>query len=191
MLSSGLKVIGSLALLQTAASSSSIAYSALGSRQCWNDGMVPLPSASWQPSDRDARIESAVSSMYAGAGLNGALCSDDVTFEDAAVLCCGRTEVVEAFRAVRALKPEHVTTPQVCYSSSSSAIVLLHQRYLGCIVVRSELHVRLDDVGLMRSFEERWNGKPLLGAAFPLHAMPAVRRINALLSFLATTNLLA
>ena len=63
MLPAGLKVIGSLALLQTAASSSSIAYSALGSRQCWNDGTVPLPSASWQPSDRDARIESAVSSM--------------------------------------------------------------------------------------------------------------------------------
>ena len=43
----------------------------------------------------------------------------------------------------------------------------------------------------MRSFEERWNVKPLLGAAFPLRTMPAVRRINALLSFLATTNLLA
>jgi hypothetical protein len=43
----------------------------------------------------------------------------------------------------------------------------------------------------MRLFEERWNGKPLLNAAFPLHAMPAVRRFNALLSFLATTNLLA
>ena len=63
LLPAGLKAIGSLALLQTAASSSSIAYSALGSRQCWNDGMVRLPSASWQPSDRDARIESAVSSM--------------------------------------------------------------------------------------------------------------------------------
>jgi hypothetical protein len=69
--------------------------------------------------------------------------------------------------------------------------VLLHQRYPGCIIVRSQLHVRLDDAGVMRSFEERWNGKPLLGAAFPLHAMPVVRRINALLSFLATTNLLA
>ena len=65
------------------------------------------------------------------------MCSDHVTFEDAAVLCCGGAEVVEAFRAVRALKPEHVTAPQVCHSSSSSAIVLLHQRYLGCIVVRS------------------------------------------------------
>ena len=190
MLPAGLKAIGSLALLQTAASSSGIAYSALRSRQCWNDGMVPLPSASWQPSDRDARIESAVSSMYAGAGLHGALCSDDVAFEDAAALCCGGAEVVEAFRAVRALKPEHVTAPQVCYSSSS-AIVLLHQRYLGCIVVRSQLHVWLDDARVIRTIEERWNGKPLLGAAFPLHAIPAVRRINPLLSFLATTNLLA
>ena len=69
--------------------------------------------------------------------------------------------------------------------------VLLHQRYLGCIVVRSQLHVRLHHARVMRSFEERWNGKPLLGAAFPLRTMPAVRRINALLSFLATTNLLA
>ncbi len=51
------------------------------------------------------------------------MCSDHVTFEDAAALCCGGAEVVEAFRAVRALKPEHVTAPQVCYSSSSSAIV--------------------------------------------------------------------
>ena len=88
----GLNAISSLALLQTAASSSSIAYSALRSRQCWNDGMVPLPSASWQPSDRDARIESAVSSMQAGAGLNSALCSDHVTFRHAAALCCGGAE---------------------------------------------------------------------------------------------------
>jgi hypothetical protein len=62
-------------------------------------------------------------------------------------------------------------------------------RYLGRIVVRSQLHARLHDARVMRSFEERWNGK--LGAAFPLRTMPAVRRINALLSFLAKTNLLA
>ena len=50
---------------------------------------------------------------------------------------------------------------------------------------------RIHYVSRMRSFEERWNGKPLLGAAFPLRTMPTVRRLNALLSFLATTNLLA
>jgi hypothetical protein len=33
--------------------------------------------------------------------------------------------------------------------------------------------------------------KPLLAAAFSLHAMSAVRRLTALLSFLATTNPLA
>jgi hypothetical protein len=43
----------------------------------------------------------------------------------------------------------------------------------------------------MRSFEEQCNGKPLLAADLPLRTMPAVRRLNALLSFLATTNLLA
>jgi len=132
MLRTGLIGIGSLALLQTAAASTSIAYSALGRRQCWNSrevwGTAPLPSpASWQPSDRDAHIESMASRMYAGAGLDGSLCSDDVTFEDAAALCCGRAETVEAFRALRAFKPEHVTAPQVCYSSPNSAIVLLHQ----------------------------------------------------------------
>jgi hypothetical protein len=191
MLRAGMRAIGSLALLHTAASSASIIHSATGRMECWNDGMVPPPAASWQPSSKDLQLSSAASSMYSGAGLDCALCSDAVTFEDAAAMCCGRAEVAEAFRALRSLKPEPLSAPQVCYSTASSVVILLHQRYFGCLVVRSELHLALDGAGLIQSMEERWNGKRLLGSGFAVDPMRPVRRLNALFSFLVTTKLLA
>jgi hypothetical protein len=128
--------------------------------------------------------------MYSGAGLDGAMCVDDVTFEDPAALCCGRDEAVEAFRALRAMSPEHMTPPQVCYSTAGGCVVLLHQRYFRRLVVRSELHVRLDDTGRICSFEERWNGRPLLeGGVFG--AARAARRLNGVLSFAVTRAALA
>ncbi len=125
--------------------------------------------------------------MYSGAGVDAALCSDDITFEDPAALCRGPAEVAEAFRALLWLEPEHVGAPQVCYSAADSVIVLLHQRYVGRLVLRSELHVGLDRNGLICSMEERWNGKKLLGSEI----MRPVRRLNGLLSFYVTTKLLA
>ena len=188
MLRAGLRALGGAALLHTAASGASILHAAMGERECWNDNILPPPSASWQPSARDAHVESVVSRMYAGAGLDGSLCSDGVTFEDPAAACCGRAEVVEAFRALRACKPQHVTAPQLCYSAPRTTVLLLHQRYFGRgeggLVVRSELHVGLDDAGVICSFEERWNGKRLLGDG--VGALWPVRRINGIVSFCVT-----
>ena len=189
MLRAGLRALGGVALLQTPASSASMFYSIMGKRECWNDDMVPPPSASWQPSARDAHVESVASKMYSGVGLDGSVCSDRVTFEDPVAVCCGRAEVVEAFRALRACMPEHVTAPQVCCSTPSTAVVLLHQRYFGRFVVRSELHVGLDDAGSICWFEERWNGKRLLGDG--IRALWPVRRLNAFLSFLVTPKAVA
>ena len=106
-------------------------------------------------------------------------------------MCCGRAEVAEAFRALRSLKPEPLSAPQVCYSTASSVVILLHQRYFGWLVVRSELHLALDGAGLIQSMEERWNGKRLLGSGFAVDPMRPVRRLNASFSFLVTTKLLA
>jgi hypothetical protein len=51
--------------------------------------------------------------------------------------------------------------------------------------VRSELHVQLDDAGLICAFEERWNGRPLLeGGVF--EALRAARRVNGVLSYAVT-----
>ena len=190
MLRAGLRFCGGFALLHTAVSSVGILNAAIGKRECWNDRMTPPPSASWQPTERDAHVQRVSALMYSGAGLDGSLCSDDVTFEDPAALCCGREEAVEAFRALRALAPEHVTPPQVCYSAAGGCVVLLHQRYLSSLVVRSELHVQLNDSGLICAFEERWNGRLLLeGGVFD--AMRAARRLNGVLSFAVTRTAVA
>ena len=68
--------------------------------------------------------------------------------------------------------------------------MLLHQRYFSSLVVRSELHVQLNDSGLICAFEERWNGRPLLeGGIFD--AMRAARRLNGVLSFAVTRTAVA
>jgi hypothetical protein len=146
--------------------------------------------------------------MYSGAGVDCDACSEDVTFEDAAALCRGRVEVREVFRALGAIKPEHMSRPEVCYSSSRSAVLLLHQRYLGCLTLlhqrylgcltlRSELHVALDTAGRISGMQERWNGKPPLGSSgstqslmFYFHPMSCVRRANGIMSHFFTSKLI-
>ena len=56
--------------------------------------------------------------------------------------------------------------------------------------MRSELHVQLNDAGLICAFQERWNGRPLLeGGVFD--AMRAARRLNGVLSFAVTRTAVA
>ena len=158
--------------------------------------MVPPPLPSWQPNERDARLESAVSQMYSGAGVGCDVCSDQVTFEDAVAMCRGIVEVREVFRALSAMRPEQMTRPEVCYSSNCAVVLLLHQRYLNCLVLRSELHLTLGPSGLITSMQERWNGKLLLGSSLRLlplfinlDFMSCVRRANGILSHFITTKL--
>ena len=197
MLRAGLRALGSLALLHTAASGASVLHATTGSFECWNHNMTPPPLPSWQRSERDARLERLVSQMYSGTGLDRDACSEDVTFEAAAALCCGTVEVREVFRALSGMRPEHMSRPEVCYSSSSSAVLLLHQRYLGCLTLRSELHVALDTAGRISGMQERWNGKPPLGSSgsppsltFYFHPMSCVRRANGIMSHFFTSKLI-
>jgi hypothetical protein len=189
--------LGSLALLHTAATGASVMHATTGRFECWNHNMFPPPLPSWQPSEQDARLERLVSQMYSGAGLDGDLCSEDITFEDAAAVCRGRVEVREVFRALSAIRPEHISRPEVCYSTCSSAVLLLHQRYLGCLTLRSELHVALDSAGRISGMQERWNGKQPLGSScsiqslmFYFDPMSCVRRANGILSHFVTTKLI-
>jgi hypothetical protein len=197
MLRAGLRALGGLALLHTAATGASVLHATTGRFECWNHNMVPPPLPSWQPSEQDARLERLVSQMYSGAGFDSDSCSEEVIFEDAAALCRGRAEVREVFRALSVMRPEHISRPEVCYSSGSSAVLLLHQRYLGFLTLRSELHVALDAAGRISGMQERWNGKQPLGSSssiqslmFYFDPMSCVRRANAILSHYVTTMLI-
>ena len=52
-------------------------------------------------------VAEVVTSMYSGGGVDASACTHDVTFTDPAASCCGKPEVVEAFRALAAsCRPE-------------------------------------------------------------------------------------
>ena len=54
-------------------------------------------------------VAEVVTSMYSGGGVDASACTHDVTFTDPAANCCGKPEVVEAFRALAAsCRPEAV-----------------------------------------------------------------------------------
>jgi len=58
-------------------------------------------------SGRCEAVAEVVASMYSGGGVDAAACTPDVTFTDPAASCCGKPEVVEAFRALAAsCRPE-------------------------------------------------------------------------------------
>ena len=58
-------------------------------------------------SGRSEAVAEVVASMYSGGGVDAAACTPDVTFTDPAASCCGKPEVVEAFRALAAsCRPE-------------------------------------------------------------------------------------
>ena len=58
-------------------------------------------------SGRCEAVAEVVASMYSGGGVDAAACTPDVTFTDPAASCCGKPEVIEAFRALAAsCRPE-------------------------------------------------------------------------------------
>lgn len=139
---------------------------------------------------REAQLTKVVSKMYRGGGLDAAACTETVTFTDPAARCEGRSEVVEAFRALRVAKPEHVDEPRAVSKADGSIEVHLNQRYCGGsmllpdgFTVRSVLVVQTSAAdGRICSLEERWNGAPLLSFA----AFRFSRRVNGVVSSLLT-----
>ena len=166
----------------------------------------PNPVARVADCRRTASLTKVVSVMYSGGDLNatvGMRLADDVTFTDPAAACLGRSEVMEAFRALSAFcSPEHVEEPLplASFESSPSATIQfhLHQRYFrGSFLLpqglemRSTLLVRCSgDDDRIYALEERWNGVPLLDSA----PFRWVRRANGIMSYLgcsAAASLLA
>ena len=65
----------------------------------------PVTDATRTPSE--LAVAEVVTSMYSGGGVDVSACTHDVTFTDPAASCCGKPEVVEAFRALAAsCRPE-------------------------------------------------------------------------------------
>ena len=65
----------------------------------------PVTDATRTPSE--LAVAEVVTSMYSGGGVDASACTHDVTFTDPAASCCGKPEVVEAFRALAAsCRPE-------------------------------------------------------------------------------------
>ena len=123
--------------------------------------------------------------MYRGGGLDPNSCTADVTFTDNAARCVGRSEVCEAFRALRVMKPEHVEEPLCVAKPDGTSEVYLHQRYKlmsSGFTIRSTLVVQTTADGRICNLEERWNGSPLL--QFP--AFRWVRRVNGIISSVLT-----
>ena len=60
---------------------------------------------------RAAQLTKVVAKLYSGGGLDAACAHEHITFTDPAAKCAGRAEVTEAFRALRAMKPQHVVAP--------------------------------------------------------------------------------
>ena len=65
----------------------------------------PVTDATRTPSE--LAVAEVVTSMYSDGGVDVSACTHDVTFTDPAASCCGKPEVVEAFRALAAsCRPE-------------------------------------------------------------------------------------
>ena len=154
---------------------------------------------------RDARffqyITEWVTDMYAGRGIQHehVQLDDKVTFADPAAICEGPSEVTDAFRALRYLKPQSLLTPYcVDVEPKGASIILtyiLHQRYMGwlhlpsLLIVDVQLKQRPDmpqSDFLVLNVEEQWNGVPLLKT----YLNKIVRRVNGLASFQLSQRLL-
>ena len=137
---------------------------------------------------RAAQLAKTAAQMYRGGGIDAAVLSPGVVFEDPAVRCVGSTEVREAFRALRSCRPEALVAPRMVLEGdgSATAVFALHQRYLGFLEVRSTLHLHTAPDGRISRIEERWNGVPLVSAP------PFVwsRRLNGMLSSALTPILM-
>lgn len=152
------------------------------------------PKVTPQPTSTSARLTPIVKQIYSGGGVDESVLRTDATFIDPAASCYGRSEVVEAFRALGAsCKPEHVEEPLAVPESESVVLFHLHQRYFhgsvllpNGLTVKSLLVVRADAVdGRIVSMEERWNHAPLL----QFSAFRFVRRVNGILSSVLTPQL--
>eukprot|EP00977_Amphora_coffeiformis_P009996 scaffold2335_cov175-Amphora_coffeaeformis.AAC.23 len=154
---------------------------------------------------RDARffqyITEWVTDMYAGRGIRHehVQLDETVSFSDPAAICEGPSEVTEAFRALRLLKPQSLLTPYcVNVEPKGASIILtyiLHQRYMGWIslpsllIVDVQLRQRPDmpqSDFLVRSVEDQWNGVPLLTT----YLNKMARRVNGVVSFQLCQKLL-
>jgi hypothetical protein len=150
-------------------------------------------------------VTELVTSMYSGRGFKHPHCqlAETISFEDSAVICVSPKETQEAFRALRAVKPQCRSPPKCIHvqplGSSIALTYALNQRYyfLGgrwfdlqsLLVVEVELIAIKDQPGesefLVNKMEERWKG--IAPLATYLFRLP--RRINGLLSYQLTSRL--
>ena len=146
------------------------------------------------PAPASAHLTDAVNKMFSGGGVDASAITDDVSFTDPAASCRGRQEVTEAFRALRAARPEPVHPPLAMGSTDSHTTEFyLHQRYLRGFTMlpngfemRSVLVVRTSPAdGRICALEERWNGAPLIWFS----PFRFVRRVNGIISSLLTPRL--
>lgn len=132
-----------------------------------------------------ARVLPVITALYAGAAPEGAWMTDGAVFEDAAVRCEGKAEVLEAFRALRVLGPKSLEPPTV-HAGPTRDTVFVRQRqsYLsGALCVSSTVLIRVEEDGRFSHMEEQWNDVPLL---MPLGLS---RRLNGVLSYFITSAL--
>eukprot|EP00316_Scyphosphaera_apsteinii_P022113 CAMPEP_0119324392 /NCGR_PEP_ID=MMETSP1333-20130426/63090_1 /TAXON_ID=418940 /ORGANISM="Scyphosphaera apsteinii, Strain RCC1455" /LENGTH=155 /DNA_ID=CAMNT_0007332079 /DNA_START=13 /DNA_END=477 /DNA_ORIENTATION=- len=142
-------------------SHAALSFASIGAGTFFTRSRAKWPSSSQAlstPTAHQSNICKIVAGIYSGLGINPTLCTNDITFEDPVALCCGPAEVVEAFRALRAAHPEHVVQPRLHVHTDDpySAVILMHQRYFGWLVVHSTLHVRFEPTGHISGLEERW-----------------------------------
>ena len=144
---------------------------------------------------RSAQLAKIVKKAYSGGGIDAAILSVDATFTDPAARCAGRSEIIEAFRALGAVcKPvlveEPAAMPAAAADGPNSVAFYLHSNYFGGsfllpkgLTVRSVLVVRTKADGTVCALEERWNGRELISFA-PFRFS---RRVNGIISVALTT----
>ena len=168
--------------VHVAITSSSVCWAIFSPRPATSEHTLPTP-APTTPSPSEVSLLKIVSGVYSGRGITPAACTADISFQAPVLQCQGQGEVVEAFRALNACSPEHVSEPHLLHVHGNVATVRLHQRYFGWLNVRSTLIVKLGEDGLTcEAFEERWNDLPLIA----WEAARLSRRMNGILSSVLT-----
>jgi len=136
-----------------------------------------------------------ITQMYSGHGIlsTKGFCRS-VVFEDPAAKCVGINEISEAFRALQWCQPVSLSKPKIIGNAATldrtglgvMVVLELHQKYFDKFKVKSLIVVEVDETGLIKRIEERWNGASLLSA----RPFSISRRFNGLLSFAATQILI-
>ena len=169
-----------------AASAALAAHVACSLVSCASGAVAACPPAPAPIADDDSAVRRVVARMYGGGGLDAQACSEDVIFEDPAARCVGRTEVVEAFRALQACAPRSLQPPRIAAKHRRGAIeqhvFFLDQHYFGALRVRGTILVDIRAGGEISRFEERWNAAPLLD----IPPFGWARRLNGILSGILT-----